>query len=221
MSAPTGEVRWSAADVPLRGGSLCLDYANTVDRQSDDQPWRPETSDVLTTANSLAVWAARMGIPAPDRLQAAELRPARELRDAVCRLFSAIASGAVPTPADLETVRRTYASAVRAATLGPCDDGWSWRWAPGEARALRFAVAADAIALLQDADRLARVSRCPGENCGWLFINASGRRRWCAMSACGSRHKSRRAYHRKASETEGDAQPARSSSIIWRNRFPS
>jgi predicted RNA-binding Zn ribbon-like protein len=61
---------------------------------------------------------------------------------------------------------------------------------------LRFTAAADAIALLTDLSCLARVSRCPGRDCGWLFLNLSGRRRWCSMSACGSREKMRRAYRR-------------------------
>jgi len=61
-----------------------------------------------------------------------------------------------------------------------------------------LAVAADAVRLLDDPGRLGRVTACPGRLCGWLFINASGRRRWCSMSACGSREKMRRMYARRA-----------------------
>jgi predicted RNA-binding Zn ribbon-like protein len=197
MSTSTSKTPWTAADTPLYGGALCLDYANTVDRGADDEPWRPATSDVLSTRDSLGIWAARMGIPAPRRSPARELREARHLRDAVYRGFSAIARGRTPSRDDLETIRRTYAAGVRAGALAPGADGWSWSWPAEEPRAVRFAVAADAVALLQDPDRLTRVSRCPGAHCGWLFANASGRRRWCAMSACGSREKSRRAYRRR------------------------
>jgi predicted RNA-binding Zn ribbon-like protein len=199
MNTSTGKAGWSARDVPLRGGSICLNYANTVDRDQDDHPWHPEATDVLTSANSLAAWAQRMGIATPRRLPAGELRPARRLRDATYRVFSAIAREQTPTTGDLEMLRRTFASAVRAGRLARRENGWWWNWPADDPRALRFAVAADAIALLDDGDRLGRVSRCAGEGCGWLFINASGRRRWCAMSACGSREKSRRAYRRKAS----------------------
>ncbi len=197
MSTSTGKAPWTAVDTPLRGGALCLDYANTVDRGADDEPWQPETSDVLTTRESLGIWAARMGIPAPRRPSADELREARRLRDAVYRAFSAIARGGTPSRDDLETIRRTHAAGVRAGALVPGDDGWSWSWPANERRGVRFAVAADAVALLRDGGQLARVSRCPGAHCGWLFVNASGRRRWCAMSACGSREKSRRAYRRR------------------------
>ncbi|HET7305552.1 MAG TPA: CGNR zinc finger domain-containing protein [Segeticoccus sp.] len=30
---------------------------------------------------------------------------------------------------------------------------------------------------------------CPGDDCGWLFLNPGGRRRWCSMSPCGNRAK--------------------------------
>jgi predicted RNA-binding Zn ribbon-like protein len=45
---------------------------------------------------------------------------------------------------------------------------------------------------------LSRVCACPGTGCGWLFLDRSGRRRWCTMSTCGNRAKARRfaARHR-------------------------
>ena len=62
---------------------------------------------------------------------------------------------------------------------------------------MRFAVAADAVALLADPARIARLHRCPGRDCGWVFLDTSGRRRWCSMATCGSREKMRRMYARK------------------------
>jgi predicted RNA-binding Zn ribbon-like protein len=45
---------------------------------------------------------------------------------------------------------------------------------------------------------LPRVRACPGSGCGWLFLDRSGRRRWCTMGTCGNRAKARRfaARHR-------------------------
>jgi predicted RNA-binding Zn ribbon-like protein len=37
-----------------------------------------------------------------------------------------------------------------------------------------------------------RVARCPGAGCGWLFVDHSGRRRWCQMAVCGNRAKQAR-----------------------------
>ncbi|MFC6704170.1 CGNR zinc finger domain-containing protein [Flexivirga alba] len=46
----------------------------------------------------------------------------------------------------------------------------------------------EAGALLTD-DRRELITACPGEDCGWLFLNTSRRRRWCQMSVCGNRAK--------------------------------
>jgi len=35
------------------------------------------------------------------------------------------------------------------------------------------------------------VKSCPGAECGWMFIDGRGRRRWCSMSSCGNRAKVR------------------------------
>lgn len=42
--------------------------------------------------------------------------------------------------------------------------------------------------LLAD-ERRELVTACPGEDCGWLFLNTSRRRRWCQMAVCGNRAK--------------------------------
>lgn len=41
---------------------------------------------------------------------------------------------------------------------------------------------------------LERVRSCPGQDCGWLFLDTSkaGRRRWCSMAICGNRMKTKR-----------------------------
>ena len=45
----------------------------------------------------------------------------------------------------------------------------------------------------------ARVRACPGGGCGWLFLDRTGRRRWCTMATCGNRSKAKRfaARHRR------------------------
>jgi predicted RNA-binding Zn ribbon-like protein len=36
------------------------------------------------------------------------------------------------------------------------------------------------------------IRTCADEACGWLFLDPSGRRRWCEMAVCGNRAKARR-----------------------------
>jgi predicted RNA-binding Zn ribbon-like protein len=174
-----------------------------VDWSPGGEPLTPET-DALLTPRDLARWGRRMGVVRGRAPVASddELEATRALRLVLHRLFSALAEGRRPRRADLEALARDHAEAAGAARLAPADDGaWRLTWPAGrgraEPRAVRFAVAVDAMALLADPARLPRVHRCPGPACGWLFLDTSGRRRWCSMSTCGSRVKMRRLYARR------------------------
>jgi predicted RNA-binding Zn ribbon-like protein len=131
------------------------------------------------------------------RGDAAELAAAKALRAALYATFAALSDGARPPAAALARIARDHAEAAAAARLRGREGAWRMDWPADDPRRVRFAVAADAVALLADAERLARVHRCPGRNCGWLFLDTSGRRRWCSMQTCGSRAKMRRLYERR------------------------
>ena len=120
-------------------------------------------------------------------------------------MLAAVARDERPPAAALARVMDTYAKAAAEARLprdgGPDAAPGGLDWPARDQRRVRFAVAADAIALLGDPARVARLRRCPGRDCGWLFLDTSGRRRWCSMGACGSREKMRRMYARRRSGT--------------------
>jgi len=67
---------------------------------------------------------------------------------------------------------------------------WSVSAEVGLARPV-LEIAREAGALLGTIE-LADVRQCPGLGCGWLFLDPSGRRRWCTMEVCGNRAKVRR-----------------------------
>jgi predicted RNA-binding Zn ribbon-like protein len=69
------------------------------------------------------------------------------------------------------------------------DDGASWELPEDLAQPLDR-VALLAGELLTGPSR-AYVRICPGESCGWLFLDQRGRRRWCSMATCGNRAKVR------------------------------
>ena len=189
MVIPTPET------IKLRGGSLSLDFANTVDWTEDDL--EVSATDALLEPDSLERWGARLGIAGKPG-GADELELARGLRSALHNIFSALAREQEPDHFSLARVRFAYAQAVAAGTLVQREDGgFGLQWRDDEPRRVRFAVAADAVALLADPARLARLHRCPGRDCGWVFLDTSGRRRWCSMATCGSREKMRRMYARK------------------------
>jgi predicted RNA-binding Zn ribbon-like protein len=188
-------VRTTPENAKLWGGALCLDFANTVDWDGELGYVDPEHSDVLISGPWTARWARRVGISGRGRISEAEVQRLRALRLVIHRLFSLTNR----PPNDLRALRDTVAEAMAAANLRAAGDDAAVAptWSGADERRVRFAVAWDALRLLGDSERLVRVTRCPGRDCGWLFLNASGRRRWCSMGACGSREKMRRAYARK------------------------
>jgi predicted RNA-binding Zn ribbon-like protein len=188
---------------------VCLDFANSVDWTDDGEPIAPAT-DALADSVALAAWGRRLGLlsRAGARPDEEELAAVHDLRRAIHAAFAAIAQGAAPPRAALQLLTETHAAAAAAARLAPRDGAWALDWPARDPRRVRFAVSVDSVALLGDPQRLARVRLCPGRDCGWLFVDASGRRRWCSMSACGSREKMRRMYERRRA-TRSPA-PARS-----------
>jgi predicted RNA-binding Zn ribbon-like protein len=186
--------------IQLWGGALSLDFANSVDWAPAGEPLAPST-DALVSPQDLARWGRRLGVVRGRRLPEVgddELEAARALRLVVHRIFSALAQDRRPRRADLDALARDHAAAAGAARLAAAQDGaLRLDWPVADPRRIRFAVAVDAMTLLADAERLARVRSCPGPQCGWLFLDTSGRRRWCSMTTCGSRVKMRRLYERR------------------------
>ena len=88
---------------------------------------------------------------------------------------------------------------TRARLSAGADGRWSWRVARERGiDSLALAVLESALELLHEG---ARVHECPGENCGWLFVDQTRNhsRRWCSMEGCGSRAKMRRYRAARAS----------------------
>ena len=180
--------------VRLLGNSLCLDFANSVDWSQNE----PIKDEVLNEPDDLRRWGVRLGLGDSKVPDGEELRRALDLRAALHRTFAAIAHGEDPAAADLESIAAQHAEATGTARITPTAGGsYGPTWPKRDARRVRYAVVADAIALLADAARLDRVRHGPGHDCGWLFLDVSGRRRWCTMDTCGSRAKMRRLYERR------------------------
>ena len=179
------------------GGDATVDLVNTF--AGWDRPSAASAREYLQSYDHLVLWAASAGMVADaevatlrragrrDPAAADEaLHRATQLRSAVHHLL-VHPEGTAATGA-LGTVQELAGAAMAAARL---------RWEPPAT--LEFAegvrrpldqLAWQSLLFLGTADAT-RVRACPGRDCGWLFIDRAGRRRWCRMEWCGNRSKAR------------------------------
>ena len=198
-----------AGQVALLAGARCLDFANTVEPRV---PLRhgAQPRDYLTTYADLLAWAthaeiltvagaAQLGQLAaanPDAATAT-LHEAIGLREAIYRVFLAVAQRQSPDHADLACLANAYALALAHTTLIARGATFELSWVddPDALDRPLWPLAHAAVELLTRGDA-ARVKECPAaeEGCGWLFYDTSKNhsRRWCSMSDCGTAAKERR-----------------------------
>jgi predicted RNA-binding Zn ribbon-like protein len=198
----------AAGSLELVGGSLCLDYANTVSSRTEG-PRR----EYLSSYAELVAWSHHVGILTSEEagvlrdsaacrpnLAEATLNRAVAVRESLYRVFSAIAQGQEPDKPDLATLNRVLREGLSRMEVAPVGPGFAWTWAVDEEELDRmlWPIVRSAADLLTSGD-LGRVRQCARDGCDWLFLDLSKNqsRRWCSMDMCGSRVKSRRYYRRR------------------------
>ncbi|MFZ0088374.1 MAG: CGNR zinc finger domain-containing protein [Solirubrobacteraceae bacterium] len=187
--------------VPQRlGGHPAVDFCNTW------AGWDGrDAKEYLASYDHLATWAGFVELLDAARVQALRAEAARRPRAAGQalaharvtreRIYRALAcAGAIDAITQL-------APDIRRATdrLVLHGDGDAPRFEIDAGGGLAIPLLAtlwSAGQLLVSSDR-ARVRVCPGPGCGWLFLDRSGRRRWCTMTTCGNREKARRFANRR------------------------
>ena len=189
----------------LIGGWLCFDFTNTVDCRNSDH-----SREVLSTYPNLVSWSQHANIltrdEARDLLREAALHPtdakmvlerAITIREALYRIFSAIANHRSPDAIDIDALNAEMSIAMTHMRLKPADatNPWTYTFENRKLDQMLWPVVHSAEKLLIS-DKLDRVCECQGENCGWLFMDMSRNRsrRWCDMKDCGNRAKARRHY---------------------------
>ena len=186
----------SIATLPLRGGHPSLDFANTVDSRRGR--WGP---DVLVSYGDLLQWSQQARVLKPDqvgslsRLAASDLDEttaaltrAKQLREAIYDVFSALAGEREAPEQALHLLREEYRSAHATRALAADQGAIAWVWPDAVGLdSITHRLAVEAVDLLTS-PRARRVKECFGRNCGWLFLDTSrnGSRRWCSDAVCGS-----------------------------------
>jgi predicted RNA-binding Zn ribbon-like protein len=196
-------------ELELIGGEICLDFANSLGGT------REAPSERLHGYGDLVRWAAHAGAIGEKEVEpllaAADGRPseaeavfarALRLREAIFRIFSAVADDGSAAPADLERLNDELALALPHLRIVSHERAFDYRFdvAGNDLERPLWPIARSASELLATGD-LARVKRCTSADCDWLFVDLSKNRsrRWCDMRDCGNRAKARRYYRRQRS----------------------
>ena len=194
----------------ISSGLLCLDFANTVDDRTEEHP-----QELLVGYKDLVAWSRQAQVltekEAEQLLEKAEkhhsevnrvLKYVVDVREAIFRIYKAIAEGKPPENEDLVQISAMLAEAQEHARIVPGMHGFQWDWigTGDELDCMIWPVVRSATDFLTS-DELDTVRVCASDTCDWLFIDTSKNhsRRWCNMKSCGNREKARRFYSRKKS----------------------
>lgn len=190
------------AHVPLIGGHISLDFANTASSRTPGGK-----VERVHRFEDLLVWSKRVGTATP--AEGAALRAAARMdptgarrvvaraltfREALYRIFSATAAGQECRRPDLDTLNAVLHDALAHRALATTDvvTGWTWVHGGPDLPRLLWPIALAAADLLTGPD-VGRVKECGNAPCSWLFLDRSRNRsrRWCEMRDCGNRMKAR------------------------------
>ena len=189
------------------GNHLCLDFTNTV----QDRSTSPR--ELLNSYNDLVLWSQEAQIltegeawqlreEAKRRRKEAGvvLQRAIDLREALYRIFLAVARGSSPEKSELSTLNTEFSEAMRRACIVPGKDSFTLDWTDKEKALDRmlWTIARSAADLLTS-EGLDDVRVCAADDCRWLFLDTSKNhsRRWCDMKSCRNRAKARKHYTQK------------------------
>jgi predicted RNA-binding Zn ribbon-like protein len=197
--------RWVARDIV--GGNSALNLVNTVSGWGyDREDWVPETESFLVWARLSGLLdkreterAARLAETCAAAAERA-LASVKELRFALWALVTSLQQRKPAKPGDIfvinEWMRRLALSEEVAVKNGRVEFVPN-RDIPALER-IGLRVTAAALTLLKNPPA-GRIKTCPGENCGWKFLDRSKNRsrRWCDMAVCGNLVKAREYRARK------------------------
>ena len=191
-------------DLPRYGGTLCLDFINSVD-------WRLAGNPVeyIHSYGDLLKWTALAGVLSDSestRLAkrvkrdsaGREYRNAISVREAMYRVVFAHVHKRTPGDSDMALLNRLVSEARASERFEYKKGAFISLWVSGDhANRPLWSVALSFAHLLESGD-YTRIAQCGGPECGWFFLDTSKnhKRHWCSMEGCGNRAKANRHYAR-------------------------
>jgi predicted RNA-binding Zn ribbon-like protein len=176
----------------LIGGRPSLDLVNTI-----SWPGSVREHDWLALPANIDRWCAAAGLVAITAPH--DVADVAVVRQVLTDVLRPMAHHDGPATQAADAFNRTLGSALGRRLIDL--DARRWAQRPIDAPVEAFdPVLLDAADLIMT-DAVTRLKACPA--CDWLFLDATRNagRRWCDMTDCGSRAKSRTYYHRQRIDT--------------------
>jgi predicted RNA-binding Zn ribbon-like protein len=187
------------------GGRVCLDFANTLDWRTSDEP-----QELMPDYEALIAWSSRRGtLPAeavanlrshaatdPVRAEGV-MAVAFSLRAELWKIGDALRA---QREADLGSVNRLLAGVPPQPRLVRHGTIYVHALTGGDLREPLWPVLWSLTAVLSSSDAI-RLGCCQATGCGWFYVDESPNRTrlWCSSEVCGNRERARRAYAKRSS----------------------
>ena len=185
---------------PLLSGNLSIDLVNTeVVRRGQRQDLLPLEKDIwdwlYTVQTHIPFWHEKMS-EMKEQLPTIKEK-LLDMRTVLRKQFEAISDQHIVTDAFISYLESFIEQApitykLRDGQLIPLPLG-----KPGDM--LMTIIALDTLTLIAQ-QKLQLLKRCANTDCVLLFMDESGRRKWCSMKICGNRKKVAKFQHRKTED---------------------
>lgn len=191
---------------PISHPELCLDFTDTVDWRNSNR-----AEDQLRSYADLLSWSLKMHLlnkqeerrlrSLPENKEGVAgkvMQDAYHLREAIYRIFSAVAHERRADQKDIEVLNEHLAKSLGKLKLRSAGAQYAWAWRDTKSADMMLWPIARSAADLLTSNDLTRVRECANEEegCGSLFLDCSKSqtKKWCSMESCGNRMKFKRYY---------------------------
>lgn len=187
------------------GGRVCLDFANTLDWRTSDEP-----QELIPDYRAFIAWSSRRGTLTAQATTNLKTRAAADpngaeavmaeallLRAGIWKIANTLREHHV---ADLTTVNKMLAALPPQPRLRKHGNVYIYDLNGRELREPLWPVLWSLTAVLSSADAT-RLGCCQAKGCGWFYVDESPNRTrlWCSSEVCGNRERARRAYAKRGS----------------------
>lgn len=187
------------------GGRVCLDFANTLDWRTSEEP-----QELIPDYAAFLTWSGRRGTLTDQAISSLRSLAARQPRGTEAVMVEALGLRAEIWKiadslrgyhsADVALVNQMLASLPAQPSLLKHGDTYAYELNGRELKEPLWPILWSLTAVLSSSDAT-RLGCCQAKGCGWFYVDESPNhtRLWCSSEVCGNRERARRAYAKRTS----------------------